>query len=65
MNKIANIASAHKVDIQGKLDSKQIDNQMFDNVQRDIFGIMRIQLFRDYAKTPEYLFFSFSFYCGD
>lgn len=57
MTKIATISEAHKTDIQSKLDAKQVDAMMFDNVQRDIFGIMRIQLFRDYAKTPEWLEF--------
>ena len=55
MEKLANIAESHKEEVRVKLETKQVDPGMFDGVQRDLFGILRIQFFRDYAKTPEYL----------
>jgi hypothetical protein len=59
MEKLANIAENHKEDIRIKIENKQIEPGMFDAVQRDLFGILRIQFFRDYAKTPEYPFILF------
>lgn len=46
---------AHKTEIQNRLDTQEIVREMYDKVQRDIFATLRMQFFRDYSKTPEYL----------